>query len=134
MSYSKSEYSVNDLIFIPKHFFVPDIIEKRRPLAENARRAGWVGCNIIIGKIPEQGKIPIISNRIVSDFAQVVRKVSLSNRLIIRDVHSRGWLMDVLNCVNKICKQRFTRGYKRYKETSGLMEWKIGHIFHSIFT
>ena len=33
-----------------------------------------------------------------------------------------------------ISKQRFTRGYKRYKETSGLMEWKIGHIFHSIFT
>ena len=37
---------------------------------------------------------------------------------------------------DRICKvkQRFTRGYKRYKETSGLMEWKIGHIFHSIFT
>lgn len=35
--------------------------------------------------------------------------------------------------INK-SKQRFTRGYKRYKETSGLMEWKIGHIFHSIFT
>lgn len=34
----------------------------------------------------------------------------------------------------KKSKQRFTRGYKRYKETSGLMEWKIGHIFHSIFT
>ena len=33
-----------------------------------------------------------------------------------------------------VTKQRFTRGYKRYKETSGLMEWKIGHIFHSIFT
>ena len=34
----------------------------------------------------------------------------------------------------KISKQRFTRGYKWYKETSGLIEWKIGHIFHSIFT
>lgn len=34
----------------------------------------------------------------------------------------------------KRSKQRFTRGYKRYKETSGLTEWKIGHIFHSIFT
>lgn len=33
-----------------------------------------------------------------------------------------------------IPKQRCTRGYKRYKETSGLIEWKIGHIFHSIFT
>ena len=31
-------------------------------------------------------------------------------------------------------KQRFTRGYKRYKETSGLIEWKEYQIFHSIFT
>ena len=31
-------------------------------------------------------------------------------------------------------KQRFTRGYKRYKETSGLIEWKKYQIFHSIFT
>ncbi len=108
MSYSKSEHSVEDLIFIPKHFLVPDIIEKRKPLTENAQRAGWVGCNIIIDKIPEQGKIPIVSNRYVADFVQVVRKVSLSNRLEVRDVNSRGWLMDVLNCVNRICTQQFT--------------------------
>lgn len=31
-------------------------------------------------------------------------------------------------------KQRFTRGYKRYKETSGLIDWKECQIFHSIFT
>ncbi|MBO7328298.1 MAG: hypothetical protein J6W00_05960 [Lentisphaeria bacterium] len=31
-------------------------------------------------------------------------------------------------------KQRFTRGYKRYKETSRLIEWKECQIFHSIFT
>lgn len=31
-------------------------------------------------------------------------------------------------------KQRFTRGYKRYKEISGLIEWKECQIFHSIFT
>ena len=31
-------------------------------------------------------------------------------------------------------KQRCTRGYKRYKETSGLIEWKDCQIFHSIFT
>lgn len=34
----------------------------------------------------------------------------------------------------KIMKQRCTRGYKRYKETSGLIEWKECQIFHSIFT
>ena len=31
-------------------------------------------------------------------------------------------------------KQRCTKGYKRYKETSGLIEWKECQIFHSIFT
>ena len=31
-------------------------------------------------------------------------------------------------------KQRCTRGYKRYKGTSGLIEWKECQIFHSIFT
>jgi len=35
---------------------------------------------------------------------------------------------------NLIRKQRCTRGYKRYKETSGLIEWKECQIFHSIFT
>lgn len=34
----------------------------------------------------------------------------------------------------KNLKQRWTRGYKRYKETSGLIEWKECQIFHSIFT
>lgn len=36
--------------------------------------------------------------------------------------------------INRLNKQRFTRGYKRYKETSGLIEWKECQIFHSIFT
>lgn len=43
-----------------------------------------------------------------------------------------------LSSQNDICfsnsKQRWTRGYKRYKETSGLIEWKECQIFHSIFT
>ena len=38
------------------------------------------------------------------------------------------------DCVLAPSKQRCTRGYKRYKETSGLIEWKECQIFHSIFT
>ena len=36
--------------------------------------------------------------------------------------------------IRDLAKQRCTRGYKRYKETSGLIEWKERQIFHSIFT
>lgn len=43
MSYSKREMKVKNFVFVPKHFFVPDIIEKRKPLSPDARRAGWTG-------------------------------------------------------------------------------------------
>lgn len=59
MQYS-STLSVTNLTLIPKFFFTPNIIEKRKPLSAAARRAGWVGCNILYEKIPEQGKLRII--------------------------------------------------------------------------
>ena len=108
MSYSKRELKVKDFVLIPKHFFVPDIIEKRKPLAETARRAGWIGCNILIDKIPEQGRIAIVSNGEIINRKSVVDKVKKSNRLATRDINSRGWLMDVLICVNKTSSQIFT--------------------------
>lgn len=108
MSYSKKEMKVKDFVFIPKHFFIPSIIEKRKPLSQTARRAGWVGCNILINKIPNQGRIFIIENGTVNGVESVVEKVNSSKRLEIKDVNSRGWLMDVLNCVNNIPNEIFT--------------------------
>lgn len=54
-----SSLQVVDLTVVPKFFFTPTVIEKRKPLSTTARRAGWVGCNILYGDIPEQGRIPI---------------------------------------------------------------------------
>ena len=108
MSYSKSELKVIDFVLIPRHFFVPEIIEKRNPLPLTARRAGWVGCNILIDKIPKQGRISIVSNGVVFDANNVVEKVNKSNKLETRDMNNRGWLMDILNCVNKLPAQVFT--------------------------
>lgn len=108
MNYSKSEMKVKDFIFIPKHFFVPDIIEKRKPLSSSAQRKGWIGCNILINKIPEQGKIYIILDSKIVDKNNVINKVQTSDKLEITDIQNREWLFDVLNCVNSIKKQLFT--------------------------
>lgn len=107
MNYSKERQCVRDFIFIPKHFFVPDVIEMRKPLSETARRAGWVGCNILIDKIPSQGRINIISNGAVEEIATVVNKVNKCAALEIKDITARGWIMDILNCVNKIPTEEF---------------------------
>lgn len=108
MKYSNLQWKVNDLILIPKHFFIPEIIEKRKPLSKSAKRAGWVGCNILVNKIPTQGKIFIISNEKVFDKNDIVNRINISNRLIIKDIKSRGWLMEILNCINLIATVDFS--------------------------
>src|SRR5574344_720462 len=50
---SYDNYYVNNIFMVPNHFFVPEIIEKREPLAATACRAGWEGCNILINEIPD---------------------------------------------------------------------------------
>ena len=107
MNYSKEQNCVKDLILIPKHFFVPNIIEKRPPLAPTARRAGWVGCNILIDKIPMQGRIDIVKNGQSKPITDVVNLVNESNSLVVSNILVRGWLMDVLNCVNQIPQEVF---------------------------
>ena len=107
MNYSEN-FSVTDLIFIPKFFFTPDIIEKRKPLSENARRAGWIGCNILYKKIPEQGKIPIIhkGEEIKSD--DVISQYLRIKKLQISNISLRGWMLEVLNCINDVKSEIFT--------------------------
>lgn len=118
MRYEKSNNRVADLIFIPKYFFTPNIIEKRNPLKETARRAGWIGCNILIGKIPKQAKIEIITNGKVCSVDKVVYQVRKCDSISTNDITARGWLLDVMNCVDLVKKQEFTLGdIYRFEET-----------------
>lgn len=108
MSYSIESMCVTDLIMIPKYFFVPEIIEKRAPLPLTARRAGWVGCNIVIEQIPQQGRVVIVRGGIEEDRELVMERVSLSQRLSTENLHARGWLMDILKCVNSFSSEEFS--------------------------
>lgn len=102
MSYYRNELKLENLLLIPKHFFVPGIIEKRKPLSANARRSGWTGCNIYIGEIPEQDRIYIIRNKNIIPKQTVMALVSRSNMLATEDMENRGWIMDVLHYINSI--------------------------------
>ena len=108
LSYSKKDLKVNELFLVSNHFFVSDIIEKRKPLSLSARRSGWIGCNILLNEIPEQGRVSIISGGNVEAKEIVLGKVNKSSVLLENDIDKRGWLMDVLNCVNKISTEQFT--------------------------
>lgn len=108
LNYNETELCVENLWVIPKHFFVPAIVEKRNPLSPNARRAGWTGCNIIFSEIPEQGRIGIINNRSFIDKNVVINHMRTASQLHTNSLDARGWLMDVLNCINAIPASTFT--------------------------
>jgi len=100
--------SVNNLIFIPKFFFVPSIIIKRSPLNENARRAGWIGCNINLGAIPNDAKIPIINDCSIIYPSSVMESYRKLLSLQTNRLQNRGWIMDTLACIDRIPDERFT--------------------------
>lgn len=93
---------VRNCILIPNHFFVPAIIEKRKPLSPNARRAGWTGCNINLTSIPDYGKIYIVKDSVEIDHERVLANYQAVESLRTDSVDGRGWLMDVLSCTDKL--------------------------------
>ena len=67
MNYDLKSLAVVNLFIVPKHFFVREIIEERKPLAATARRAGWIGSNILLNRVPDSGKIHIVQNGLVRE-------------------------------------------------------------------
>ena len=108
LNYSKKYLVVNNFLIIPKHFFTPDIIEKRKPLSLTARRAGWVGCNINISKIPESGRIYLIRNSEIVTQEKVREKWQSTAFLKSKSIDSRGWILDVMSCIDKIKNDSFS--------------------------
>ncbi len=64
----------------------------------------------MIRDIPAQGKIDIIRNQIISDVDDVVQMYKHIENLQTNNIENRGWLFDVLNCVNEIPSDEFTLG------------------------
>lgn len=101
--------SVNDFFVIPKHFFVSEIIEERKPLAESARRAGWVGSNILFSKIPKAGQIFYIENGKELDKKDVLEKWKKTVFLKqVKKPSAKGWILDIMNCIDSLNKKDFT--------------------------
>lgn len=107
LNYNSRKLSVENFLVIPKHYFVDEIIEKRKPLGPNARRAGWVGCNIILGGIPESGKIYFIKDEEIIDQEIVLNSWKKTEFLSKQRQSNRGWTIEVMKILDKIIDQDF---------------------------
>ena len=109
LTYDKSTLQIRNFLTIPKYFFVPDIIEKRPALSPTARRAGWIGCNIVMNNIPEFGKIFYVQNGISKSKDEVLERWNKTEFVKgTHNIEAKGWLLDVLLCVERIKKKEFS--------------------------
>jgi type II restriction enzyme len=109
LNYDLKSLHVTNLLIIPKHFFTVEIIEKRKPLSLTARRAGWIGCNILLQGIPSAGRIAIIRNGLIEPKADVLNKWQRTLFLRAqRDLQAKGWLVRVMRCVERLEKREFS--------------------------
>ena len=108
LNYDLAHLSVKNVLIVPKHFFVREIIEERKPLAATARRAGWVGCNILLSQIPPSGKIFFVRDGQPQNKEAVLAE--WKRTLFLRDesTKARGWLVEVMKCVESIGKKEFS--------------------------
>lgn len=108
MHYNKASLRVENFVMVPKYFLSTEVIEKRKPLADTARRAGWIGCNILLNRIPDEGRVYIVRNEQILPMQKIIEKVHKTEFLRDSKLDARGWTLDVLNCVNRIDNNTFT--------------------------
>ena len=131
MQYDLATWRVRNLLLVPHFAFPPSAIVKRPPLSPTARRAGWVGCNFALNRIPADARIFIVRTITSPRRRTGVAPVSNSNDKEYGDrqdarptvivppeevraqfkrvkpledlsVTQRGWTLDVLNIVRRI--------------------------------
>jgi type II restriction enzyme len=108
LHYNSTNYCAENLLVVPRYFLTLSCIEARKPLSQNARRAGWIGCNIVLKEIPLDGKITIIKEREIISPDSVRANYDRFRFLAEKKFDSRGWTADVLKVVRDLGKADFT--------------------------
>src|SRR5271154_1659304 len=108
MHYELATWRVKNLLLVPSFAFPPSAIIKRKPLALTARRAGWIGCNIALNRIPIEARITVVTENKAEPESEVREKFKRVKPLKEISVKQRGWTLDVLNIVRRLGKPEFT--------------------------
>jgi len=108
MQYDAERNEVINFTAVPKRFFIASLVEKRKPLSPKARRAGWVGSNILLSRIPEAGRISIVSDGATTPMDIVLKNWRKTAFLENQAFSARGWLIEVMILVDRLGPGEFT--------------------------
>ena len=108
LRYDLLGWRVRTVILIPRFAFTLSAVERRRPLAPTARRAGWVGCNILLDQIAADARISVVEDGRILSNKEVRQAYDRLRPLQKLDIEKRGWTLDVLNAVRSLSRVEFS--------------------------
>ena len=103
-----ASWEVQTLTAVHNLFITPEVVVSRKPLSISARRAGWIGCNIRLDRIADDGKIEIVSHSRVNSRESTRKKFRMLNRLKKIKAESRGWTILTLGVVRGLARREFS--------------------------
>ena len=107
LEYSR-DWEILGLSAIHQSLLTPNAIERRRPLSTSARRAGWIGCNILLNQIPPEGRIRLIQSQQPRPKEQCRALFRRVGRLSSLSAGQRSWTGAVLLRLHELGKSTFT--------------------------
>ncbi|MFZ0736253.1 MAG: DpnI domain-containing protein [Candidatus Acidiferrales bacterium] len=107
LHYVADRWRVSDVLLIPRFAIPKSAIEKRKPLSASARRAGWVGCNIVLTNIPDDARVRILTDGVPEKPSEARRRFRHVRPLAELSVEERGWTLDVLTAVRSLNRGQF---------------------------
>lgn len=102
LHYDPTKWVVSDLELVHRACITTSCLIPREPLGPNAKRAGWQGCLISLADIPALGRIDVIRDGVVRPQSEVLSQWKQGDRLLEAEPQARGWLADVLRCVERL--------------------------------
>jgi type II restriction enzyme len=122
LGYDRSAMTVRDLFAVHRSLLSRIALHRRPPLPPSARRAGWVGANILLDRLPQGALIPIVARGRVCDPRTIRAEWDRYRFLGGLKATDRGWLADILACLRRLPNRVFTLGdaYSFEEELSSL--------------
>ncbi len=103
-----STWSIAGLRAIHHSLITETTIKRRRPLSANARRAGWIGCNILLPAIAIEGQIPIVQRGVFQSRENSRQAFARLQNLSSLSAYGRSWAGTLLQMLHGLPDSSFT--------------------------
>jgi type II restriction enzyme len=106
LNYDKTNYEIVNFLAVPSYLFVPSMVIPRSKGIPN--QPNYIMCNIDISSIPNSGKIFYIKDKQIQSKNKIMDewdKISFLNDS--STVQSKGWLLDIIKCIEKLQRANF---------------------------